>query len=199
MPATRTSAVGFPLPPGCSAPATKRWPPGRTCTSEARSVEIQTPGPPALATRSIWPSPPGCVTSSAGADAWRSAHGDRRVQCHDRRVKGVCRSTRRPEQPRGKGRERGVRLVEVVERAVPDGHGAQVGPHCWDISSASAADPVEASKSGPDAATTPMTNATPMMTSATAGSRNASVGARVHGAVRSSECEPDCIGGTCRL
>ena len=73
------------------------------------------------------------------------------------------------------------------------------GAHSWDISSASAADPVEASKSGPDVATTPMTKATPMVTSATAPLRNASVGARVHGAVRSSVCEPDCIGGTCRL
>ena len=51
----------------------------------------------------------------------------------------------------------------------------------------------------PDAATTPMTKATPMMTSATAGSRRANLGARVQGAVRSSVRGPECVGGSRRL
>ena len=170
VPATRTCAVGFSLPPGCSAPATKRWPPGRTCTSEARSVEIHTPRPPALATRSIWPSPPGCVTSCAGADAWRVVPTV--IGAFNVTTGGSRESAGAPDVR--SSREERVESVAFVwstwsSGPYPMATVPRSGAHSSDISSASAADPVEASKSGPDTATTPMTKATPMMTSATAG------------------------------
>ncbi len=56
----------------------------------------------------------------------RSAHRDRGVQRHDRRLQGVSRSTRHSEEPGREGRERGVRLSELVEWAIPVGHRAKV-------------------------------------------------------------------------